>query len=455
MQNESLGVSPIPQVILERKELAFPELMDIVSRTAMNVKFPSSAIFALFCAITSHAAEEATARPLFNGKDLSGWKGDGYLVENGAIFCTPEGKMLVTDEIFAEYILEFDFKIPSSETSGISFHYSGIGDASINGMRLQLLDNADPQNSKLSSSQRNGSLFQLAPAKPSSLKPAGEWNHERVTVTASGLMVELNGETILRANLDEISARNPSRLGAKRRAGHIALLGNGSHVAFQNISILETPPLANIAGVMAAGYQSLFNGENLDGWKHRDSAEWSASGGILKHSGRLGTPADLWTEKDYGDFTLVFDWRWSAVGPLENLPLILPDGTEKLGVDGQPELEEGEQHDCGIYLRGSQEAEVNLWNWSAGSGEIHGYRIAPTSTPELRAATTPKVKADRPIGEWNRTMIVVKGDRVSVSLNGRVVIENASLPNLPDKGPIGLQSQGSAIDFANFWIKSK
>lgn len=420
----------------------------------MNAPLRFFAISVLSSVVASHAAEEPNGRLLFNGKDLSGWTGEGYVVENGAITCTPQGKTLVTEEVFADYILEYDFKLPSTDTSGVSFHYSGTGDASINGMRLQLLDNAAPQNQSLSPSQRNGSVLQLAPAKPSSLKPAGEWNHQRVTVTESGLMVELNDAIVLRANLDEISARNPSHPGAKRRAGHIALLGNGSGIAFQNIRILETPPLANLEGVRAAGYQSLFTGENLDGWKRGDSAEWSASGGILKHTGKLGNPADLWTEKEYGDFTLVFDWRWSRKGPIESLPFILPDGTEKLGADGKPEFVESEQQDSGIYVRGHSAAEVNLWSWSAGSGEIHGYRTAPASPPTLRAATTPKVKADRPIGEWNRTMILVKGDSITVSLNGRVVVENAKLPGLPAKGPIGLQSRGSAIDFANLWIKS-
>jgi hypothetical protein len=50
-------------------------------------------------------------------------------------------------------------------------------------------------------------------------------------------------------------------------------------------------------------------------------------------------------------------------------------------------------------------------------------------------------------------MITLKGDRLSVSLNGRVVIENAQLPGVSAKGAIGLQHHGAAIDFANLWIK--
>ena len=72
---------------------------------------------------------------------------------------------------------------------------------------------------------------------------------------------------------------------------------------------------------------------------------------------------------------------------------------------------------------------------------------------EVKAGVTPKTKADKPIGEWNRTMITLKGDRLTVTLNGQLVIDNAQLPGVPATGPIGLQHHGGAIDFANLWIK--
>ena len=166
-----------------------------------------------------------------------------------------------------------------------------------------------------------------------------------------------------------------------------------------------------------------------------------------------GDPADLWTHKEFGDFTLVFDWRWSGRGPLKKQPVVLADGNSKTGPDGQPELVEIEELDSGIYLRGNTASQVNLWNWTVGSGEVYGYRTNPAMSAEVRAQVTPKVRADRPIGEWNRTMITMKGDRLTVSLNGRVVIDNAPLPGVPARGSIGLQSHGAAIDFANLWIK--
>lgn len=402
--------------------------------------------------LVSHA-DAADAKPLFNGKDLTGWTGEGYVVEDGTIVCTPQGKNLMTEQTYANYILEFEYKLPPGGNNGLGIHYPGNGDSAYTGMEVQILDNSDPKYAGLKDYQFNGSLYTLAAAKKSGLKPVGEWNHEKITITNPGLTVELNGEMILRANLDDVSARNPSHAGAKRRAGHIALLGHGDAVAFRNLKITETKPGANVEGVTSAGFSRLFNGRNLDGWKHGNSAEWTVSNAILKHSGKAGDPVDLWTEKEYGDFTMVFDWRWSGSGPMMKRPVILPDGTEKMAADGTPELVEIEELDSGIFLRGNTASQVNLWNWPVGSGEVYGYRTNPAMSAEVRAGVTPKSQADRPVGEWNRTMVTLKGDRLTVALNGRVVIDNAQLPGIPAKGAIGLQHHGTAIDFANLWIK--
>jgi Domain of Unknown Function (DUF1080) len=402
---------------------------------------------------TAFAADAPAMRSLFNGKDLTGWKGEGYIVEDGAIVCTPDGKNLVTEQTFSSYVLEFDFKLPPGGNNGLGIHYPGTGDGAYTGMELQILDNTDPKYNDLKEYQFHGSLYTLAPAKKSGLKPVGEWNHERVSVLGSAVIVNLNGEVILQANLDTLSEANPKHEGVKRRAGHLAWLGHGDRVSFKNIQILETPPAANVEGVMAAGFKQLFDGKTLNGWKHGNSQEWTVANGILKHSGKPGEPSDLWTEKEYGDCTLVFDWRWSGRGQMKKLPTVLPDGSNQLGKGGLPELTEAEDLDSGVYLRGNIQSQVNLWNWSIGSGEIYGYRTNPAMSAEVRAGATPKMKADRPLGEWNRTMVTIKGDRLTVSLNGRTVIEETQLPGVPARGAIGLQHHGSAIDFANLWIK--
>ena len=82
----------------------------------------------------------------------------------------------------------------------------------------------------------------------------------------------------------------------------------------------------------------------------------------------------------------------------------------------------------------------------------------------MRRGATPKVNADKNIGEWNTFRITFKGDRLTVELNGITVIENALMPGIPENGPIGLQHHGekkdgewagppSLVQFRNIYIK--
>lgn len=406
-----------------------------------------TAIAALACASTAIAADILEMRPLFNGKDLTGWKGDGYAVENGAIVCTPTGRNLITEATFANFVLDFEFQLTPGANNGLGIHYPGTGDAAYTGMEIQILDSTAPKYKDLKDYQFHGGLYTMAPARQGALKPVGEWNQERVTVMGPTLKVELNGQIILRANFDDMATRHPEHQGVKRRAGHIGWLGHGDRVAFRNINIGELPPVANEDGVKAAGFTRIFDGKSLTGWKHTpDTTNWTASNGILKHNGKPGPVTHLWTEQTYKDFTLVCDWRWAGRGPMMERPLVQADGSHK----GAETIEE---FDSGILLRGDVKSQVNLWNWNVGSGEVWGYRTDKNTPANLKAALVPKVKADRPLGEWNRTMVTLKGDRLTVSLNGETVIENAQLPGVPASGPVGLQHHGSAIDFANIWVK--
>ncbi|MEO8614005.1 MAG: DUF1080 domain-containing protein [Luteolibacter sp.] len=412
-------------------------------------------IVAVTLTAKSFAADAPAMHPLFNGRDLADWKGEGYVVEDDTIVCTSQGKNLITEQTFSSYILDFEFKLAPGGNCGLGIHYPGTGDGASTGLEIRIFDNSSSNYKSLTAAQFNGSLCNLAPAKESGLKPLGEWNRERVSVLGSAMIVEINGEIVLRANLDDLSARNPLHEGVKRRSGHIAWLGNNARVAFRNIQIAELPPAANVDGVKAAGFTRIFDGKTLAGWKPdpKNITEWRTGSGILKHHAVADESPDLWTQNEYGNFILVFDWRWSGRGPQKFQPIVLVDGTEKAGADGQPELIEIEELDSGIYLRGNIKSQVNLWNWTVGSGEIYGYRTDPSMPADVRAAVTPKAKADRPLGEWNRMMITMIGDRLTVSLNGRVVIENARLLGVPARGPIGLQHHGAAIDFANLWVK--
>ncbi|MEK7685326.1 MAG: DUF1080 domain-containing protein [Verrucomicrobiota bacterium] len=142
----------------------------------------------------------------------------------------------------------------------------------------------------------------------------------------------------------------------------------------------------------------------------------------------------------------------------------MPDGTHARDIHGKEMHLALPDSDSGIFLRGSGTYQVNIWCWPIGSGEMYGIRTNPQTPPDLRAAVTPRTQADKPAGEWNRFEITVRGNAVTVALNGKTVLPNAQIPSLPPRGRIALQHHGgkrdgqwtgppSLLQFKNIFIK--
>lgn len=424
----------------------------ILTQTIEIMRIFKTLIFAGLCGQLALAEEGFV--DLFNGTDLTGWTGEGYAVKDGVIVCTPKGKNLMTKKEYSNYVLDFEFKLPAGGNNGLGVHYPGKGDPAYVGLELQILDDTHPDYAKLKESQFHGGLYKLQAAKHGHLKPVGEWNKQRVIVNANQVTIELNGVVINDANLDALAKKFPKHEGVKRRSGFIAFCGHGDPVAFRNIKIKDV----KLPKVDLTGFTALYDGKSLSGWSkdpgHVD--HWQPRGDVLYYDSKsTAKDKNLWTEKSYKNFTMVFDWRWAETSAkrLNRLVLDPATGEAKKDAKGKPMTKNVIELDSGIYLRGNNRSQVNLWNWPCGSGEVYGYRNNRKFSQEIRAALTPKVPADNPIGAWNRMAITLNGDRLTVVLNGKTVIENAQLPGVPAEGPIALQHHGSALEFSNLFIK--
>ncbi len=189
------------------------------------------------------------------------------------------------------------------------------------------------------------------------------------------------------------------------------------------------------------GFTALFNGKDLAGWKglvadpparakmppealakaqeeadKKMRAHWKAEGGVIVFDGKGDS---LCTVRDYADFELLVDWK------------ILKDG------------------DSGIYLRGSP--QVQIWDREEGSGGLYNNQKSPSK---------PTVRADRPVGEWNTFRILMKGERVTVHLNGVLVVNDIVMENYWDRkipiyptGQIELQNHGNSLYFKDIYIR--
>lgn len=256
----------------------------------------------------------------------------------------------------------------------------------------------------------------------------------------------------------------------------VILAGKTGLYVFYNQGIPPTPSYANQLPPRYTyptwrdwpQYRSLFNGKDFSGWNvpEGDGGHWKVVDYMIDYDARSeAEEKHLWTEEEFGDYQLHIDWRFKEASGPYDMPEILPDGSYKTDEAGEVVRTPTPNSDSGIFLRGTIQ-QTNLWNWGVGSGELWSVRTDESLPSEIRAAAVPKMRADNPIGEWNSMDITLIGDRVSVMLNGQWVIEEAQIPGLPERGPIGLQHHGgwdsdkgqynptsSLIQFRNIWIR--
>lgn len=416
-------------------------------------------LFVLLSILSAYSAPAFADRgftQLYDGKTLTGWTlvgghGPGYVSQpDGVLLCPADGGgNLYTEREYSDFILRFEFKLSKGGNNGIGLRAPLEGDAAYVGMECQVLDDSAPEYANLEPGQYHGSIYKVAPAKRGALKPVGEWNVEEIKAVGRHIEVTLNGKKIVDADLNGVTdpavlAQHPGML---RERGHIGFLGHGSEVAFRNIRIrdLEKTERDNRP---PDGFKALFNGKNLDGWKAlvadpparakmtpeqlaaaqkaadaKMKGHWQAIDGVVTYDGKNDS---LCTTKDYGDFEMLVDW--------------------KIGPGG----------DSGIYLRGSP--QVQIWDTArtevgaeVGSGGLYNNQKNPSK---------PLVKADKPVGEWNRLRILMVGERVTVFLNGVLVVNNVVMENYWERskpiyptGQIELQHHGNPIFFKNIYIR--
>jgi hypothetical protein len=197
--------------------------------------------------------DQADFKPVFNGKDLTGWTGatDSYSAVDGSLKCTggTHGN-LFTDDTYDNFIVRLEFKLPPGGNNGLAIRAPKTeGDIAYEGMELQVLDHTHPKYKDLHDYQFHGSLYGLAPAQHDGyLRPVGEWNYEQVKVDGDNIVVELNGSEILNTSISKAAEKpmdGKEHPGASRKEGHFGFLGHQDPVEFRNIRIKRLSNSAN------------------------------------------------------------------------------------------------------------------------------------------------------------------------------------------------------------------
>lgn len=189
--------------------------------------------------------EDAGFKPVFNGRDFSGWAGalENYSIAEGAVVCLPKkGGTIFTRDEYADFVVRLEFKLPPGGNNGLAIRYPGNGDPAYAGMtELQVLDDnyEVATGHKIDPRQAHGSAYGILAAARGYQRATGEWNFQEVTVRGSTIRVELNGTVILDGDLAKVTdyLADKAHPGKDRTSGAFGFAGHNDPVAFRNIRI--------------------------------------------------------------------------------------------------------------------------------------------------------------------------------------------------------------------------
>lgn len=418
-------------------------------------------------AIRKHLAEMPKGEGLvsvFNGKDLSGWKGlvadpikraamseetldalqkeaneamrSGWIVEDGDLIFTGKGANIATVKSYGDVEMFVDWKIfdDGQQNGDAGIYLRGTP-------QVQIWDTARVE---VGAQVGSGGLYNNQQHERNPLKVAdnalGRWNNFHIIMKGDRVTVYLNGALVTDSVVMENYWDRDLPLFAREQ---IELQAHGSKVAYRDIYIREIgsgQPYKLSKQEQEAGFKVLFDGTNLDQWTGNTQAYKIVDGALVVLPVQ-GSGGNLYTKAEYSDFNYRMDFK------------LTPGANNGLGIRAPLE---GDAAYTGIELQildNTADIYKNLEPY-----QYHGsvYGVAAAKRGYLK-----------PLGEWNHQEVIVQGPKIKVILNGTVIVDaditqarkqgaadGKPHPGLMNtSGHIGFLGHGSEVYFRNIRIK--
>lgn len=398
-------------------------------------------------------------KPMFNGKNLSGWQGlvenpiarakmkkaelerkqaeadmkvpANWSVKDGAIWFNGSGENLCSVKEYGDFEMIVDWKISKKGDSGIYLRGTP---------QVQIWDTSRVD---AGAQVGSGGLYnnEKNPSKPLKVadNPVGDWNTFRIIMIGEKVSVWLNGELVV----DNVTFENYwDRSIPIFPKGPIELQAHGTDLAFRDIYVREIRESEyNLTPEeRAEGFISLFNGRNLDNWTG-NKLSYVVEDAMIVIKPENGSGGNLYTKDEFADFNFRFEFQ------------LTPAANNGLGIRAPLE---GDAAYVGMELQildNTAPVYADLQPY-----QYHGsvYGVIPAKKGYLK-----------PVGEWNSEEVIVQGTKVKVILNGTVIVDgdiaeardkgtmdHNDHPGLKNKtGHIGFLGHGSVVKFRNIRIK--
>lgn len=422
--------------------------------------------------IKKHLAEmpdEVGFVPMFNGKDLTGWKG---MVEGGnpyKRYALKPAKLAKEQEkaderMRADWIVEdgclvylgtgYDNLCSEKQYGDFEMYVEWMLDPAGKEPDAGIYLRATPQVQIWDTSRVNvgaqvgsGGLYnnQVNESKPSKVadNKLGEWNTFHIKMVGDRVTVDFNGERVV----DNVILENYwDRSKPIFATEQIELQAHGSKCYFRNIYVKELKrqePFQLSEQEKKEGFQVLFDGTNMYEWQG-NTGDYILEDGCISMVPSRSFGGNLYTKKEFANFIYRFEFQLTP-GANNGVGLRAPLEGDAAYVGMESQILDCEHP---IY-KGITPYQHH--------GSIYGI---------LKADENHKT-AMKPVGEWNEEEIICDGDNIKVTLNGVVIVEGnireAVKNGTPDKkehpglfnkkGHIGFLGHGSPVKFRNIRVK--
>lgn len=415
-------------------------------------------------AIAKYLAEAPAAdkgfAPIFNGRDLSGWKGlvkdpvarakmsaaemvaaqavadeemrNGWEVRNGILYFTGKGNNLCTTKKYGDFEMYVDWQIEPDGDAGIYLRGAP---------QVQIWDTTRRD---VGAEVGSGGLYNNLknPSKPLVLadNAIGDWNTFYIKMVGERVTVKLNGQLVV----DNVILENYWDRGIPIYPEEaLELQAHGTLVGYRDIYVKELPkvePFRLSAEEQKAGFKVLFDGVSMNEWMGNTQDYVTENGTISLYPGN-GGGGNLYSKKEYSDFIFRFEFQLTPAAN-NGLGIRTPMEGDAAYVGTELQILDSEHP---VY----KDLEIYQYHGSA-------YGIIPAKRGFLK-----------PTGEWNYQEVVLKGNDLKITLNGTVILEgnlaeaskNGTMdhkdhPGLKNtKGHIAFLGHGSPVKFRNIRIK--